>query len=260
MSIFDSHVCLGGSVVPGVASNPAAIQTAMKARGIDGAVIFSAHARNVEPLAGNRILRAMLNQAPELYGCLVAHVNRVEASITAMRELMPGRKFVGMVIVGAQPGQVVTERSADELVHAYRRFGKPLFLFTPNGEAVQTALEIAKDYPVLRVILLGMGGTDWRAAIAAAHAAPNIVLETSGALDRAKLPTAVQAIGAHRLLFGSGSPHLDAAAALGLVEDSCLSEAARRRILSENAYRLFGLGSAAEERPEEIGRVGEDSG
>jgi len=247
LPIFDAHTYLGGSLVPGVAHNAMVIQAAMKARGVDGAVLFSAHARSVEPLAGNRILKAMLNQGPELYGCLVAHVNRVEASITAMRELMPARKFVGMVIAGAQREQPVSRIIADELINAYRRFGKPLFLYAPCGDAVHAALEIAKSYPTLKVVLLGMGGPDWRTAVAAAHAATNIVLETSGTLDRAKLPAAVEAIGAHRLVFGSGSPHVDAAAAIGLVEDASISEEARCRILFENARKLFGLEASSPE-------------
>src|SRR5205807_138858 len=126
----------------------------------------------------------------------------------------------------------VTKMVADEIINAYRRYSKPLFLFTPNGECVQAALDIAKSYPMLKVVFLGMGGADWRIGIAAAHAATNVLLETSGSLDRAKLPAAVEAIGSHRILFGSGTPRVDAAAAAGLIEDSDLSDDARQKILA----------------------------
>ena len=92
---------------------------------------------------------------------------------------------------------------------------------------------------MLKVVFLGMGGPDWRAAIAAAHACTNVMLETSGHLDRAKIPAAEEVIGAHRVLFGSDAPHTDAAAAVGLVEDSDLTDDARARILGDNARRLF---------------------
>jgi predicted TIM-barrel fold metal-dependent hydrolase len=241
LPIFDAHCYLGDGVVPGVANNASVITAAMQARGVDAAVLLSAHARRADPAAGNRVLKAMLEQGQNLYGCLVTHVNRVEASMTAMRELMPGRKFVGMAVSGMRPDDFVQKIVADEIVNAYRRYSKPLFLFTPNENAVQAGLEIAKGYPMLKVVFLGMGGADWRAAVAAAHAATNVYLETSGVLDRAKLPAAVAALGAHRLLFGSGFPHVDTAAALGLIEDSDLSEEARRKILSDNARRLFGF-------------------
>lgn len=249
MQVFDSHSSIGGSVVPGAAANPAAVIADMHARGIDGAVLFSAHARLVDPLAGNRILRKMLDQGPNLYGCLVTNTNRVDASITVMREQMSSRKFVAMAVVSPRPDEPVHKLVADEIINSYRRYTRPLYLVTPNAEAVSAALEIARGYPMLKVVLVGMGGSDWRTAIAAAHQCTNVYLETSGAFDRAKLPAAVEALGTHRIVFGSGSPHVDPAAAMGLVEDSDLSEDARRKILFDNAQKLFGLDAPSE--PEE---------
>ncbi len=241
MAIFDVHWNLGGGIVPAVSHNAASIGAAMTARGIDGAVLFSAHARDVDTLAGNRILKAMVGQDERLYGCLTTHTNRSDKSIAAMRELMPLRRFVGMCIVGSKPDQPIDQLVADDILNAYRRYGKPLFIHTHNAECVRAALAIAKNFTMLKVVLLGMGGVDWRAAIAAAHASTNIVLETSGHLDRAKLPAAVEVLGAHRVVFGSDAPHMDAAAAAGLIEDSDLSDDTRARILGDNARRLFEL-------------------
>ena len=204
---------------------------------------MSNHARFVDPLAGNRILRKVVEQGDGLYGCLITHVNRVDSSVSAMREQMPQRKFVGMAIAPARTGEPVTKILADEIINAYRRYSKPLFLFTPNAESVHEALEIARGYPMLKVIFLGMGGADWRTAIAAAHASTNVLLEIIRSLDRAKLPAAVETLGAHRILFGSSTPRVDAAAAAGLIEDSDLSADSRRRILQDNAQRLFQFGA-----------------
>src|SRR5688500_12858150 len=135
-------------------------------------------------------------------------------------------------------------------MNAYRRFGKPLFLFTPNADCVHAALELAKAYNSYRVVFLGMGGEDWRVAIAAAKSGTNILLEASGSLDRAKQAAAVETLGVHRILFGSGSPHLDAAAALGMLEDSGMNEDYRRRILSMNALRLFAMDREQPTAPE----------
>lgn len=241
MAIFDIHWNLGGSVVPGVSHNAASIGTLMTARGIDGAVLFSTHARWVDTLAGNRILKAMVGQDERLYACLTTHTNRADKSIAVMRELMPLRRFVGMCVVGPRLDQPIDRMVGDEILNAYRRYTKPLFLYTPNAECVHAAMAIAKTFTMLKVVFLGMGGPDWRAAIAAAHACTNVLLETSGHPDRAKIPAAVEVLGAHRLVFGSDAPHTDAAAAVGLIEDSDLSDDARARILSENARRLFDL-------------------
>ncbi len=241
MPVFDIHADLGGSVIPGVANNAAAVTAEMKACGIDRRVLLSAHARNVDPLAGNRILKAMLDQSPSLYGCILTHVNRLDSSVTVMRELMSNRKFLAMAISGTSTKEPVQKLVADELINAYRRYSKPLFLFTPTGDCVHAGLEIAKAYSMIKIVFIGMGGTDWRHAIAAAESSTNILLESSGPLDRSKLPAAVNAIGSHRVLFGSGAPHCDGAAALGLIEDSALTDEARRRILYDNAIKLFAL-------------------
>lgn len=241
MPVFDCYSNLGGSLVPGIAHNTAAITATMVERRVDAAVLFSAHARHVDPIAGNRILRAMVEQAPNLFACLYAHPNRTDASITAMRDLVAARKFVGMCIAGADLTEPIHRIVADDLLNAYRRYGKPLFLHALNGKSVAAALDIARSYPVLKVVLLGMGGADWRAAIAAAHTATNIYLDTSGTLDRSKLSAAIDALGVHRIIFGSGAPQTDPAAVLGLVGDCPISDEMRRRILWDNAVRLLDL-------------------
>lgn len=241
MTIFDVHSYYGGALVPNTANSAASITATMQARGIDAAIVLAAHARAVDPVAGNRVLAKIIEQSPSLYGCVVTHVNRVESSITAMRELMQNRKFLGMVVTGMGDDEPVDKIVAEEIVNAYRRYGKPLFLYARNGHMVHAALEIAKAYAMLKVVLLGMGGHDWRMAIAAAHASTNIYLETSGPLDRAKIPAAFATIGAHRILFGSGSPHVDPGAAMGLLDDTTLSPDVCRRIYADNARRLFAL-------------------
>lgn len=239
--VLDCHSWLGGSLVPGVAATPASVRDRLADAGIEAAVLLSAHARLVDPVAGNRLVRAALDQAPAFYGCLVAHVNRAEASIAAMRELMPLRRFVCMALVGKRLEDPIPLALADELLNAYRRYTKPVMIFAANSASVEAGLRIAREYPMLRIVLMGMGGPDWRQAIEAAHSATNIVLETSGLLDRTKVAAAVERLGAHRLVFGSGTPGTSAAASLGMLEDAAISDEARRRILWDNAVRLFEL-------------------
>jgi predicted TIM-barrel fold metal-dependent hydrolase len=243
MPVFDLHSYFGGSIVPGVANSAGTITSTMQARGIDGALVFSAHARNVDPLSGNRVLSRVLEQSPALHGCLVTHVNRVDASVAAMREMMSSKRFAGMAITSMGEDEPIEKLVADDIINAYRRYGKPLFLHTHNAAMTTAALEIAKAYSMIKVVFIGMGGHDWRTACAAAHSTTNIYLETSGPLDRAKIPAAFEAVGAHRIVFGSGTPHVDAAAAMGLIEDSPLSTDVRRRICFDNSQRLLGFDS-----------------
>ncbi len=208
---------------------------------MDRALLVSARAAQVDPLSGNRILKVMLEQEAGLFGCLVAHLNRVDASLQAIRDLMTDRRFIGVMLTSTQPDEPLHPLVADEVLNACRRYQKPIFLNTPNAACAEVALQLAKSYSMHKFIFLGMGGADWRTGIAAAQQATNIFLETSGALDRAKLPAAIETVGSHRILFGSGMPNLDPVAMLGLLEDSNVSKADQRRILNDNAVKLFNL-------------------
>lgn len=241
MPVFDSYAELEGYVLPGVNQNHQQVMAMMQQRGIDRTLLVAARAARVDPISGNRILKAMLDQGEGLYGCLVAHTNRVEPSVQAIRDLLGGKKFLGVMMVGTNPNMPLHPLIADEILTACRRYQKPIFILTPNAACVDMALHLTKTYNMHKFVFVGMGGNDWRTAIAAAHQSVNIYLETSGALDRAKLSAAVDAIGSHRILFGSGSPQRDPIAVLGLLEDSPLSATDKRRIVYENAHKLFAL-------------------
>lgn len=241
MPIVDCHVSLEGHLLPGINQNGAQVSELLAQRGIERAIVYSARAARVDPLSGNRILKAMIEPIPGLFGCVVAHVNRVDSSVQAVRELLGQRSFVGVMPVSVSPDDILPPLLADEILNACRRYQKPVFLLTPNGACVDAALRLAKTYNVHKFIFVGMGGSDWRAAIAAGQQAANIYLETSGVLDTAKVPAAIEGVGSHRILFGSGLPDLDPAAALGMLEDADVRPNDKRRILFENADKLFGL-------------------
>lgn len=228
-------------MLPGVNQNAGQVVQSMQARGIERTILMSARAAQADPLSGNRILRVMLDQGPGLYGCLVAHLNRVDASLQSIRDLLGNRRFLSILLTSTNPEEPLHPLVADETLNACRRYQKPIFVHTPNAACVETALHLAKTYNMHKFVFLGMGGADWRTAIAAAQQSVNIFLETSGALDRIRIPAAVEAIGGHRILFGSSFPHLDPAAALGLLEDCEISALERRRILNDNAFKLFNI-------------------
>lgn len=241
MPVFDTHTYLEGHILPGINQNAAQVAQLLQARGIERGILMAARAAQVDPLSGNRILKAMIDQTPGLYGCVVAHLNRVDASVQSIRDLLGSKKFFGTLLTSMNPEEPLHPLVADEVLNACRRYQKPIFVRTPNADCVDVALHLAKTYNMHKFIFLGMGGSAWRTAIAAAHESVNIFLETSGVMDRVKIPAAAEVIGSHRVLFGSGCPNQDPAAVLGLIQDSDLSETDRRRILHENAAKLFNL-------------------
>src|SRR5207253_437212 len=125
---------------------------------------------------------------PGLFGGLTAHLNRVDASLQAIRDLLGGKRFVSVMLTSLYPEEPLDSLVADEVLNACRRFQKPIYILTPNAACVHVGLELAKTYSMHKFVFLGMGGGDWRTAIAAAHQSVNIFLETSGELDRSKIP------------------------------------------------------------------------
>lgn len=241
MSTIDCHVYLEGSILPGINQSAAQLEELLTIRGIDHAILISTRAVKLDPLTGNRILKSMIEQTPGLYGCLATHVNRQDSSVTAVRDLLGSRRFLSVLLTDDDPARPLHPAITDEILNSCRRFQKPIYLNTPNAACVLAGMELAKRYSMHRFVFLGMGGENWRDAIEAAHLTSNIFLETSGALDLVRIPSAIESIGPHRILFGSGLPALDPAAALGLLEDSNISASNRRRILYENAAKLFRL-------------------
>ena len=146
MAIFDVHTYLEGYSIPGINQNGAQLQQTLRSRGVDRAVVMSTRAASADPISGNRILKGMLDQSDMLYGGLVAHLNRVDASLLAIRELMGNRKFLCVMLMSTHPEEPLHPLVADEVLNACRRFQKPIFLQTPNATCIETALHLASTY------------------------------------------------------------------------------------------------------------------
>jgi uncharacterized protein len=77
--------------------------------------------------------------------------------------------------------------------------------------------------------------------IAAVERWPHLFVETSRLAHFQAVESVVRAVGADRILFGSGSPERSIQAALNTVLTADISDQDRRAILADNASRLFGL-------------------
>ncbi|MCL5283758.1 MAG: hypothetical protein M1330_03485, partial [Armatimonadetes bacterium] len=148
MRTIDIHGYFGNSPIPGQAANRAQLIDLLKSRGVDRACLFSAHAISVDPLAGNRMMSAITDSSDSLFGVLVAHNNRPDPSIQAIRELMGNRQFVGLALTSAESDRSVSRSSVEDILQAHRRYGKPLFIYAPHSQAVRQAAEIATAYPI----------------------------------------------------------------------------------------------------------------
>lgn len=91
------------------------------------------------------------------------------------------------------------------------------------------------------VILAGITGETLTEALTAASAAPQIQIATEGLGGVGQIAAVVQALGAERVLFGSGAPAFSLGAALAAVRRAALSPSDQALVLGGNARRILGL-------------------
>lgn len=246
--IIDIHCNWGGATAElthGWEDTARAGET-LQARGVRFAFVVSEAARHFDSIAGNEEIEALTRAEPGLRGWFVAHPARAQAAHAQMRQLLYNARWAGCAVYPDPiTGRPVTLEDFGEILNAYRRFSKPLYIATPDADAARHAAHIAREMSPMRVILGGMGGGDWRETTDLCVNAPGLFVDISGELAPEKIEYALQALhGARKILFASNAPHTDPAAVIGLLDDLDLSPDDRARILGGSAARLFRLDEA----------------
>lgn len=252
--IIDIHCGWGATAAAPNWSDINAIKATMRSRGITKVFVSSLLARRYDLVEGNRAVVGQVNREPEsedetdVLGWFVIHPARANEVIAQMREHLYSPRFVGAALYAdPQTGSLVTVSDAHELVTAFRRYGKPLLVEVPTVDAMRETIRIADDLAGVKIIASGMGGEDWREAIAMSNRAANLSLDISGVLVPEKIDYAIHVLhGTRKLLFASGAPHTDPSAILALLDELDLPQEDRERILHGNAERIFNLEHAPE--------------
>ena len=247
MPTFDTHAYYGPSPFSSeLASRDAVLQT-LRRRDMAGVALLSALGASCDFVAGNRRLREIVSPEDGLFGWVTLNSGYAAESQEEQRRHQNRRGMVGAALFAA-PGRPVTLEDAREILNAQRRYAKPVALPVPDADAVHQARLIAAEFSAMKFVFLGMGGEDWRVAVATAKKHLNIYLEISGSLDTDKIAQASAIITPRKLLYGSGLPAGSPELTLALVESaSTLTRPDRSRILSENAAALLRTQVEAEE-------------
>jgi predicted TIM-barrel fold metal-dependent hydrolase len=92
-----------------------------------------------------------------------------------------------------------------------------------------------------RIVLADVDDRQISEAVAVMRTHPGVMVETSGLAAAGAVKLLVAAVGAERVLFGSGAPARPLAAALAAVRHAGLSDTDMERIMGLNARALLGL-------------------
>lgn len=240
MAIIDVHAEIGTTPLWGVAFTDANLARSMQKYGVDRSIISSTIGNSCDFRRGNAQVGKVVQSNPAMLGCAVVNINYPEQSQKDMHTYMGTDQFAALLVHSGVRGRHVTLAESEEILNAHRRFVKPVYLHTPNQEAALAANEIAKAFPIMKFVLLGMGGEDWRMATVLAERTLNLVLEVSGSSSPDKIQFATEHIGSHRIVYGSGLPYVDPSTIIGLVQDAEISDIDKRNIFEGSARRLFG--------------------
>ncbi len=239
MPTFDTHAYFGASPFSGDLATREAVLETMRRREISGMALISALGAHCDFVAGNRLLRDMVAPEDGLFGWVTLNAGYSAESQEEQRRHQNRRGMIGAALFAA-PGRPVTLEDAREILNAQRRYAKPVALAVPDAEAVHQARHLAAEFPAMKFVFLGMGGEDWRIAMAAAKKHLNIYLEISGSLDTDKIAQVSATVTPRKLLYGSGLPGGSPELTLALVESApTLTRPDRNRILFENAAALL---------------------
>jgi predicted TIM-barrel fold metal-dependent hydrolase len=239
MAKIDTHAYLASTPFSEGMANRDNIVATMSRFDIEAILLVSKMSVDCDVLNGNKQLKKLVSVSDGIYAYVAANADYPELSIEQLRAYLTRPEFVGTVFA-TPAGRSLLLDEVREIVNAQRRYGKPLVFQARNLADVNFVRSVAEAFPTLSIVLLGMGGDDWRSAVEAAKRFVNIHLAISGSLDSDKISYAYSLIAARRLLFGSGLPFAEPTIFENLInESSVLTTSDRRRIFRQNASGLF---------------------
>jgi uncharacterized protein len=245
MATIDVHAEIGTTPLWGVPFSDQNLARSMGKYGVEKSIISSTIGNSCDFVRGNEQIAKVVGANAVMLGCVVVNINYPEQSQKEMHAYLGTDEFAALLLTSGVRGIHVTLAESEEILNAHRRFVKPVYLHTPDQASALAANEIAKAFPIMKLVLLGMGGEDWRMATLLAEKTLNLVLEVSGSSSPDKIRFAVDHIGSHRIVYGSGLPYVDPSAVIGLVQDAEITDLDKRNILEGSAKRLFGWSRAA---------------
>lgn len=222
---------------------------------IRSAAVTHAYGRELDAERGNAALAAAIASTdPEnerLFPVATVFPPHGQVDPSIEEQLQPLRRFLRLA-VRLHPNP--THDMMDEDVHP-RHFplvsdvvGATCELLAEAGvalflEMAETRWEeiyaLCRDFPALRVLMLGVSYTHKRSLYVGLERYPNLHVELSGFHVQEGIEEAVTSFGPKQLLFGTRLPKYSPASAIAMVQYAAIDDTARSLIAGGNALRLL---------------------
>lgn len=217
---------------------------------IEKAIAVSALSINYDFVEGNKLLASKIRKFNQLFGYVYINGNYVQESLEEMKKYLCQDKFVGVKFhpeySRCAPNDPKLSSFWEIISHHYR---KPVLIHTwtlPEHNNLKPyslpeySLEVAKEYPDIKIILGHMGGVGWVDCLKTVKTTKNIWLDfCSSYADRDKIKFAAEEVGSEKILFGSSMSENNGWMQIGALTEANISNRDRHKIAYENALKLF---------------------
>ncbi|MBP5737881.1 MAG: hypothetical protein J6X38_02180, partial [Abditibacteriota bacterium] len=139
MAIIDVHSEIGSTPLWGVAYTDKHLQAKMQQYGVEYSLVSSTVGNSCDFVRGNMQLSRLIAGQKNLRGCYIVNPNYTEQSQKEFRTYMTADNAAAIVLTSGRKNINVTIAEVEELLNAYRRFLKPVFLYVPNKAAALAA-------------------------------------------------------------------------------------------------------------------------
>lgn len=242
MPIIDVHGHYGSLPYALAAPSTSDILAVAKMFGIERTCLAASVAILADMEAGNAQLAQAIGDDERLLGYVVVNPNNPEQSVEELRKYLGSKRFIGAKMHSTHHGQPLDSPESMHIIKSLLRFDKPLFVHAPAEQSLRELEQLAKAYVSCTFVLANMGDDNWPAALRMAKRTVNVMLDVGGTSpDADRIKMAVEQVGAHRLVFGTGTPLVHPVYAIGMVRDAQISAHDKDRILYRNAAKLFKL-------------------